>query len=135
MGDRGLVRSPDGRTWKLDRVRPKLSEAETLEIPFFWTSVVVTLLLAAFIVRYVWVDPGYSGYVVLVPLVVWLVERGFHALRPLIRAETEGPPHELLVWRPGSRLFYGRVERRIAEAIRAGRPETDVKGAPLVGSG
>jgi hypothetical protein len=130
-----LIRSPDGRVWTLDRVRPNLRDAETFKVPFFWTSVVATVLLAAFIVRFVWVDPGYSAYVVLLPLGVWLVERGFHALRPFIRAETEGPPHELLMWRPGSRWFYRRVERRIADAIRAGRPETDVKGAPLVRSG
>jgi hypothetical protein len=135
MGDVGLVRSPDGRTWRLDRVRPKLREAETFRVPFFWTSVVATILLLAFIVRFVWVDPGLQAYVFLVPLAVWLVERGFHALRPFIRAETEGPPPELLMWRPGSRWSYGRVERRIADAVKAGRPETDVKGAELVRSG
>lgn len=135
MGDVGLARSPDGRTWRLDRVRPKLRDAETLKVPFFWSSVVATILLFAFIARFVWVDPGYSAYVVLVPLGVWLVERGFHALRPFIRAQTEGPPRERLMWRPGSRWRHGRVERRIADAIEAGRPETDVKGAPLVRSG
>ena len=131
----GLIRSPDGRVWKLDHFRPKLSDAETFKVPFFWTSVVATILLLAFAARVIWLDPGWVTYLLLLPLGVWIVERGLHALRPFIRAETEGPPHELLMWRPGSRFAYGRIERRIAEAIRAGRPETDVKGAPLVRSG
>jgi hypothetical protein len=135
MGSVGLIRSPDGRVWKLERVRPQLREAETFKVPFFWTSVVVTILLLAFAVRLIWVDPGWASYLLLLPLGVWIVERGFHALRPYIRAETEGPPRECLTWRPGSRFGYGRVERRIVAAIEAGRPETDVKGAPLVGSG
>jgi hypothetical protein len=131
----GLIRSPDGRVWKLDRIRPKLREAETFKVPFFWSSVVATIVLLVFIVRWVAVDPGPVAYIFLVPLVVWLVERGFHALRPFIRAETEGPPRETLMWRPGSRWGYGRVERRIVDAIECGRPETDVKGAPLAPSG
>jgi hypothetical protein len=131
----GLIRSPDGRIWKLDRVRPKLREAETFKVPFFWSSVVATVVLLVFIVRWVALDPGPVAYIFLVPLVVWLVERGFHALRPFIRAETEGPPRETLMWRPGSRWGYGRVERRIVDAIATGRPETDVKGAPLARSG
>jgi hypothetical protein len=130
-----LIRSPDGRVWRLDRVRPSLQDAETFKVPFFWTSVVVTILILLFVVRLIWVDPGYNAYLVLLPLGVWLVERAVHALRPSIRARTEGPPPETLIWRPGSRFFYRRVERRIAEAIKAGRPETDVKGALLVRPG
>jgi hypothetical protein len=126
-----MIRSPDGRTWNLDRVRPKLREAETLKVPFFWTSVVVTILLLAFLARLLWVDPGLTAYLFLLPLAVWLVERGLHAFRPFIRARTEGPPPETLMWRPNSRWAYGPVERRIIEAIRAGRPENDVKGALL----
>jgi len=131
----GLIRSPDGRVWKLDRLRPKLREAETFKVPFFWSSVVATIVLLAFIARVVWVDPSALAYVFLVPFAVWIVERGFHALRPFIRAETEDRPRETLMWLPSSRWGYGRVERRIQEAIEAGRPEADVKGAPLVRSG
>ena len=130
-----MIRSPDGRAWTLERVRPKISDAETFKVPFFWTSVVVTILILAFAVRVIWVDPGWTSYLLLLPLGVWIVERGLHAMRPFIRAETADPPAEQLMWRPGNRFAYGRVERRIAEAIRAGRPETDVKGAPLVGFG
>ncbi len=128
----GLIRSPDGRVWEFDRVRPKIREAETFEIPYFWSSVVVTVLLLAFVARLVWVDPGFSAYVLLAPLVVWLVERGTHVLRPFIRARTVGPPPQILMWRPNSRFGYRRAERRIADAIAAGRPQSDVKGAPLV---
>jgi hypothetical protein len=135
MGDMGVLRSPDGRTWTIDRVRPKLRDAETFKTPFFWSSVIVTILLLVFVVRLIWVDPGWVSYLLLLPLGVWLIERGIHALRPFIRAETQGPPHDMFMWRPGSRWSYGRVERRIADAITAGRPETDVKGAPLVRTG
>jgi hypothetical protein len=135
MGDMGVLRSPDGRTWAIDRVRPKLRDAETFKAPFFWSSVIVTILLLLFVVRLIWVDPGWVSYLLLLPLGVWLIERGVHALRPFIRAETQGPPHDMFMWRPGSRWSYGRVERRIADAIRTGRPETDVKGAPLVRTG
>ena len=127
----GVIRSPDGRTWTLDRVRPKLREAETLKVPYFWPSVVVTILILAFLARLIWVDPGWTAYLLGIPLVVWLVERGVHAFRPYIRAKTDGPLAETLMWRPNSRWTYGRVERRIIEAIRAGRPENDVKGALL----
>ncbi len=135
MGDVGLIRSPDGRVWELDRVKPKLREAETFKVPFFWASVVVTILLLAFIARLVWTDPTPTAWFLLMPFGVWLVERGLHFMRPFVRARTEGPPREMLMWRPGSRWSYGRVERRIAETIKAGRPEDDVKGAPLVRSG
>lgn len=136
MGEVGLIRSPDGRVWELERVKPKLREAETFKVPFFWASVVATIVLLAFIARLVWVDPTPAAvYFFLIPLGVWVVERGVNAMRPFIRARTEGPPPEVLMWRPGSRWTYGRVEERIKEAIEAGRPETDVKGAPLVRSG
>jgi len=127
-----MIRSPDGRVWTLERVRPRIRDAETLQIPFFWTSVVVTVALLAFAVRMVVVDPGRSALLFLMPLGVWLVERGTHLLRPYIRAHTDGPPPQTLHWRPASRFGYGRVERRIASAIAAARPEQDVKGAPLV---
>lgn len=130
-----MIRSPDGRVWKLDRLRPKLREAETFKVPFFWSSVVATIVLLVFIFRVVWNDRSGLAYIFLAPFGVWIVERGFHALRPFIRAETEGPPRETLMWRPSGRWGYGRVERRIQEAIEAGRPETDVKGAPLARSG
>jgi hypothetical protein len=130
-----LIRSPDGRVWRLDRVRPKLSDAETFKVPYFWTSVVVTVLILLFVLRLIWVDPGFQAYLVLLPLGVWLIERAIHAFRPYIQASTEGPPPETLVWRPGSRFSYGRVQQRIVEAIEAGRPETDVKGALLVRPG
>ncbi len=135
MGEVELIRSPDGRVWTLDRIRPKLSEAETFKVPYFWPSVVVTIGLLAFLAWVVSRDPGWTAYLLVIPLAVWVVERGVNAFRPLIRAETEGPPHEVLMWRPGSRWGYGRVERRIVDAIESGRPETDIKGAPLVRSG
>jgi hypothetical protein len=135
VGTVGLIRSPDGRTWELDRIKPKLREADTFKVPFFWSSVVTTIVVLALVLWIVGSDPGPAAYILLVPLGVWLVERGFHAFRPFIRAKTEGPPPETLMWRPGSRWGYGRVERRIVDTIEAGRPEVDVKGAPLARSG
>lgn len=135
MGAVGLIRSPDGRVWKLDRLRPRLREAETFKVPYFWPSVVATVALLAGIAWLVSRDPGPTAYLFLIPLVVWLVERGFNAFRPFIKAETEGPPQETLMWRPGSRWGYGRVERRIARRPRPAGLRPTSRAAPLVRSG
>lgn len=127
------VRSPDGRTWQLERVRPDFPLAATREEPFFWSSLIATVLLIAFAVRLIWVDPGPLTLSIVVPLLlIWLLERGFSVLRPNIRARTDGPPAEILTWRTTHRLGLGRIEDRIAKEIESGR-ETEPPGAVLIG--
>jgi hypothetical protein len=128
------VSSPDGRTWKLDRVRPDSPLRLTRKEPFFWPSVVATLFLVAFAGRMIWVDPGPLTLSIVVPLLaIWFLERGLHFFRPVIRARTDGPPAETLTWRATPLVGVGRIERRIVKAIESGRPESEPSGALLIG--
>jgi hypothetical protein len=128
------VRSPDGRTWKIDRVRPDSPLRLTRSEPFFWASVVATLFLVAFAGRMIWVDPGPLTLSIVVPLLaIWFLERGLHLFRPVIRAHTAGPPAETLTWRATPLVGVGRIEKRIVKAIESGRPESEPSGALLIG--
>ena len=128
------VRSPDGRSWQLERVRPESGLAATSKEPFFWGSVVVTVLLIAFIV---WVIVAFDStilrLIVIILLVIWLLERGLNLARPNIRAHTDGPPAETLTWRTTHRYGLSKIEDRIAAQIESGRLEGEPPGAVLIG--
>jgi hypothetical protein len=128
------VRSPDGRTWEIDRVRPESALAASRKEPFFWASVIATVILIAFAV---WVIGRFDNSVILVIalilLAIWLIERGLNFARPNIRAHTDGPPAETLTWRTTHRYGLGRIEQRIAEQIESGRLEGEPPGAVLIG--
>jgi hypothetical protein len=129
-----IVRSPDGRSWEIERVRPESPLGLTRREPFFWSSVAATVFLIAFAARLIWVDPGPLTLSIVVPLfVIWLLERGFSILRPNIRAHTDGPRAETLTWRTTHRLGLGRIEDRIAKEIETGRTEAEPPGAVLIG--
>src|SRR5215207_6098299 len=109
------VRSPDGRTWTLERVSPESSLGATMKEPFFWPSAIATIII-------------------LVPLLlIWFFERGLSFLRPNIRAHTDGPPAETHTWRTTHRIGLGRIENRIAEQIEQGHLEAEPAGAVLIG--
>jgi hypothetical protein len=128
------VRSPDGRTWQIDRVRPDSALAASKKEPFFWGSVVATVALIAFIVWVIARDESSLFLVIgVVLLVIWVIERGLNVMRPNIRAHTDGPPPETLTWRTTHRYGLGRIERRIAEQIESGRLEGEPPGAVLIG--
>jgi len=129
------VRSPDGRTWTLERVSQGKSFAERRQEPFFWPSAIATAIMLVFIVRLISVDgAGWFTWVVVVPLfVIWLLERGLSFARPNIRAHTDGPPAETHTWRTTHRIGLGRIENRIAEQIEQGRLEAEPSGAVLIG--
>jgi hypothetical protein len=129
------VRSPDGRTWTLERVSQGKSFAERRQEPFFWPSLIATAIMLVFIVRLVSVDgAGWFMWVVVVPLfVIWLLERGLSFARPNIRAHTDGPPAETHTWRTTHRIGLGRIENRIAEQIEQGHLEAEPAGAVLIG--
>jgi hypothetical protein len=127
------VRSPDGRIWRIERVRPDPALRLTRREPFFWSSVIATVLLIAFAVRMIWVDPGPLTLSIVVPLLlIWLLERDLNFLRPNIRAHTDGPPAETLTWRPTHPFAARRVEDRVAREIEVGR-ESEPPGALLIG--
>jgi hypothetical protein len=129
------VRSPDGRTWTLDRISQGKSFAERRQEPFFWPSLIATAIMLVFIVRLISVDgAGWFTWVVVVPLfVIWLLERGLSFARPNIRAHTDGPPAETHTWRTTHRIGLGRIENRIAEQIEQGHLEAEPGGAVLIG--
>lgn len=128
------VRSPDGRTWTLERVSQGKSFAERREEPFFWPSLIATVIMLVFIVRLISLDSGWFTWVVIVPLfVIWLLERGLNFARPNIRAHTDGPPAETHTWRTTHRFGLGRIEDRIAAEIENGRFEAEPPGAVLIG--
>jgi len=129
------VRSPDGRTWTLERISQGKSFAERRQEPFFWPSLIATAIMLVFIVRLISVDgAGWFMWVVVVPLfVIWLLERGLSFARPNIRAHTDGPPAETHTWRTTHRIGLGKIEDRIAEQIEQGRLEAEPSGAVLIG--
>jgi hypothetical protein len=128
------VRSPDGRTWRLERVKPQSGLSATSKEPFFWVSVVVTVLLIAFIV---WVivalDSTWIRLVAVILLAIWVLERGLNFARPNIRAHTDGPPAETLTWRTTHRWGLSKIEDRIAQQIQSGQLEGEPPGAVLIG--
>lgn len=129
------IRSPDGRTWTLERISQGKSFAERRQEPFFWPSLIATAIMLVFIVRLISVDgAGWFLWVVVVPLfVIWLLERGLSFARPNIRAHTDGPPAETHTWRTTHRIGLGKIEDRIAEQIEQGRLEAEPSGAVLIG--
>ena len=129
--------SPDGRVWRVEKVRERPSFSETRREPFFWGSALVTVLLIAFFVRLFMIDYGEFGsfYVLafVIPLaLLWLTERTMHLLRPRIRAETDGPPHELVVWKTTHPFGTSSLMNRAVAAIEAGRHDGEPRGLRLV---
>ncbi|HEY7706857.1 MAG TPA: hypothetical protein VH968_06805 [Gaiellaceae bacterium] len=129
------VRSPDGRTWQIERVAPKgKSFADRRSEPFFWPSLIATAIMLVFVIKLIQLDSGWFTWVVIVPLfVIWLLERGFNFARPNIRAHTDGPPAETRTWRTTRRMGLDGIEERIAKEIEAGRLEAEPSGAVLIG--
>jgi hypothetical protein len=128
------VRSPDGRTWTLERVSQGKSFAERREEPFFWPTLIATAIMLVFLVRLIQLDTGWFTWVVIVPLfVIWLLERGLSFARPNIRAHTEGPPAETHTWRTTRRIGLAKIEDRLVNEIANGRFEAEPPGAVLIG--
>lgn len=128
------VRSPDGRTWTLERISQGTSFAERRQEPFFWPSLIATAIMLVFLVKLISLDTGWFTWVVIVPLfVIWLLERGLSFARPNIRASTDGPPAETHTWRTTRRIGLAKIEDRIAEQIEQGQLEAEPPGAVLIG--
>lgn len=128
------VRSPDGRTWHIERESSRSSLGETKEEPFFWPSVIATVIIVALVVRLITLDTGWLTLIIAVPLLlIWLFERGLSFARPNIRAYTDGPPAESRTWRTTHRLGLGRIEDRLANEIENGRLDAEPSGAVLIG--
>lgn len=128
------VRSPDGRSWQIERVRPASALSASRKEPFFKVSAAVTVLLIAFIVWVIIRDQSSLFLVIAAALLaIWLIERGVNMIRPNIRAHTEGPPPETLTWRTTHRYGLSKIEDRIARQIQNGQLEGEPSGAVLIG--
>jgi hypothetical protein len=128
------ARSPDGRTWEVTKVRERLSLAERRREPFFWSGILVTILIVGAVVVLVLADP-FSPWILVgavIPLtLIWILERGTFMFRPCIQAQTTGPLPERVVRKTGHPLGTRRHMRRAIKAIEAGKPVSDQPGLSL----
>jgi hypothetical protein len=128
------LRSPDGRTWTLERVQPESALDASKKEPFFWGSVVVTAILIGVII---WIviefGAGLLFIIFLVLLLIWLIERVFSTTRPNLKAHTEGPPAQTFTWRTTHRYGLNGIEDRIAAQIENGQLGDEPPGTVLVG--
>ena len=72
------VRSPDGRSWTLERARPESALAAAKKEPVFWGSVILTVLMVGFVV-WITIEFGVGIFftITVILFVIWLLERGF----------------------------------------------------------
>jgi len=128
------VRSPDGRSWTLERARPESALAAAKKEPVFWGSVVVTAVIIGVVV-WITIEFGVGAIFVItvVLLLIWLVERGLNAVRPNLTAHTDGPPAQTLTWRTTHRYGLSRIEDRIVRQIENGQLDDEPTGTVLIG--
>jgi hypothetical protein len=128
------VRSPDGRSWTLERARPESVIAASKKEGFFWGSVVLTAmmigLLAWIVIQF---GSGVIFAIFMVVFLIWLIERVFSAARPNLRAHTDGPPAQTFTWRTTHRYGLSRIEDRIATQIENGQLGDEPPGTVLIG--
>jgi hypothetical protein len=121
--------SPDGRSWEINAVREPISFGNKSQ-PFFWASVVVTVILIAVTIVFAFLSTIFAVIAGIV-LLIWLAERISNLLRPRLYARTKGPPPEEVVWK-ANRFARGKLEHRIVRAIEAGNPDVEPPGLTLL---
>jgi len=122
--------SPDGRSWEVEAVREPVTFGRSRSEPFFWASIVVTVILIGVVIAFA-VLSTIIAIVGGVLLVIWLAERISNLLRPRLYARTKGPPPEEVVWK-ADRLARGKLEHRIVRAIESGNPDVEPPGLTLL---
>jgi hypothetical protein len=128
------IRSPDGRTWTLERARAESALGAAKKEPVFWGSVVVTAVLIG-VILWIVVEFG-AGLLFIITLVlflIWLVERVFSTTRPNLVAHTDGPPPQTFTWRTTHRWGLSGIEDRIARQIENGQLGDEPPGTVLIG--
>jgi hypothetical protein len=128
------VRSPDGRSWTLERARPESAVAAAKKEPVFWGSVILTALMIGFLL-WIAIEYGVGAFFVIavVLFLIWLIERGFSTIRPNLTAHTDGPPAQTFTWRTTHRYGLSRTEDRIARQIENGELGQEPPGTVLIG--
>jgi|SRR5215211_1999376 len=128
------VRSPDGRSWTLERTPQESALAAAKKEPAFWGSVVVTAIMVGLII---WIVVEFGAGVIfviaLVLFLIWLFERVFSTTRPNLKAHTDGPPAQTFTWRTTHRYGLSRIEDRIAAQIENGQLGDEPPGTVLIG--
>jgi hypothetical protein len=129
--------SPDGRVWRVEKIRERPSLAESRKEPYFWASLVTAVLLLAFFARIVtigvqWGLTLYTLAVILPALLIWLIERTTNLMRPHIRATTDGPRAEIVEWKSTHPFGTARLMTRAVAAIESGHHDTEPRGLDLV---
>ena len=127
------VRSPDGRSWTLERVRPDSVIAASKKEGFFWGSVIVTAVLLGLLI---WIVIEFGAGIIfaflVVMFVIWLIERVFSTTRPNLEAHTDGPPAQTFTWRTTHRYRLNRIEDRIATQLENGQLGDEPPGTVLI---
>jgi hypothetical protein len=72
--------SPDGRSWEINAVREPISFGNKSQ-PFFWASVVVTVILIAVTIVFAFLSTIFAVIAGIV-LLIWLAERISNLVRP-----------------------------------------------------
>lgn len=127
------ARSPDGRTWRVEVDRDKLSLAEARREPFFKWHVVVTILVLLALLYVMVADQTHLGLIyVPIGLAIWFVGWILVTKRPIIRADTPGPPAEHRAWFVTSRGRTRLCLRRVVRAIERGDYGAEPRGTRLV---
>ena len=128
------IRSPDGRTWTLERESAESVLAASKKEPVFWGSVVVTAVLIGVIL---WIVIAFGAKVIfiisMVLFAIWLIERVFSTTRPNLKAHTDGPPAQTYTWRTTHRWGMSGIEDRIAAQIQNGQLGDEPPGTVLIG--
>jgi hypothetical protein len=122
--------SPDGRSWEVGAIRERISFQKSSDEPFFWASVVTTVILIAVTIVLAFVSTTIA-IIAGILLFIWLAERVSNLLRPRLYARTSGPPPEEVVWK-ANRFARGKLEHRIVQAIEAGDPDVEPEGLRLL---
>jgi hypothetical protein len=112
--------SPDGRNWEIEAIHEPFSFGGGLS----FGTVVLTVLLLALTIFLAFVS-WYFAIGAAIILLIWLGERVSNHLRPRLRARTNDPPAEEVVWK-ATRFARRELEQRIARVIETG-PTLDVE--------
>jgi len=131
-GNSVQVLGRDGRSWTvvLDRKRNRLRDSKNE--PFFWAHVIFTILITGLLIwlfRRTW----HGVWMVLIPagIFVWFLGFASSNIRPIVRADTPGPPPEHRMWAITKRRQRKRATQDLVKAIEQGRLTAEPPGTRL----
>lgn len=114
------VNSPDGRTWTVSVEGRKKSMKETREQPFFWAHIVVTAIIGAIMIYIFRNNNGVLWILVVAVFLVWAIGAAGAAMGLMVRADTQGPPKQHLLYKVDKRGNSAAAQQNVANAIKNG---------------